>query len=214
MKNAVNAGKPIWDITSDTRVLNQLPPAAQKGIENLRAIQMTYHPLLASGEEMAAKVEQLIAHLRYDDEVSRLYPDPEEQAARRSTIQELVNAVAQYEADNDHPTLHHFLSEVTLAGREFGSPKEKQLQQNAISLMTFHSAKGLEFPYVYMVGMEEGILPHRKSIGDAEETVDEERRLCYVGVTRAQDELTLSLALARFKWGKPRPTFPSRFRTN
>jgi len=62
-----------------------------------------------------------------------------------------------------------------------------------------------------MVGMEEGVLPHRRSIADNADDVEEERRLCYVGVTRAEDELTLSLPLERKKWGKPRPTFVSRF---
>jgi DNA helicase-2/ATP-dependent DNA helicase PcrA len=77
--------------------------------------------------------------------------------------------------------------------------------------MTYHSAKGLEFPIVYMVGMEEGILPHRRSLAESYDDVEEERRLCYVGITRAKDELTLSLPLQRKKWGKPRDTFASRF---
>ncbi|HEX7447234.1 MAG TPA: ATP-dependent helicase [Pirellulales bacterium] len=77
--------------------------------------------------------------------------------------------------------------------------------------MTLHSAKGLEFPQVYLVGMEEGILPHHRSIGEHDSAVDEERRLCYVGVTRARDRLTMTLALSRNKWGKSRPTQPSRF---
>ncbi len=62
-----------------------------------------------------------------------------------------------------------------------------------------------------MVGLEEGILPHKRSIADSDDSIDEERRLCYVGVTRAEEELTLSMANTRFKWGKPRPTYPSRF---
>jgi DNA helicase-2/ATP-dependent DNA helicase PcrA len=77
--------------------------------------------------------------------------------------------------------------------------------------MTLHSAKGLEFPHVYMVGMEEGCLPHHRAVAEDGGAIEEERRLCYVGVTRAQERLTLSLALTRMKWGKARPTQPSRF---
>ena len=78
-------------------------------------------------------------------------------------------------------------------------------------LMTMHSAKGLGFPEVYIVGMEEGILPHHRSLEDDEAGVPEERRLCYVGVTRAEERLTMSMCLTRKKWGKARETQPSRF---
>ncbi len=77
--------------------------------------------------------------------------------------------------------------------------------------MTYHSSKGLEFRYVYMVGMEEGILPHSRSVTAGDDQIDEERRLCYVGITRAQERLTFSMALTRMKWGKPRETIPSRY---
>jgi len=209
---AVEAGKTVWDVQKEGIDLSQLPPAATKGIESLRAIHATYQPLFANGCDLYATIQQLIKHLRYEDEVARYYPNPEEQEMRMATIQELLNAIAAYGREHqEEATLSGFLAEVTLGGREFGSPKEKAMQRNAIALMTLHSAKGLEFPYVYMVGMEEGLLPHRRSVADAGDAIDEERRLCYVGVTRAQEELTLSMSQARFKWGKERPTFPSRF---
>ena len=84
--------------------------------------------------------------------------------------------------------------------------------QDAVRLMTLHSAKGLEFPRVYLVGMEEGFLPHKRSIdADSEKDIAEERRLAYVGVTRAMDHLTLTRAKSRMKWGKRRETVASRF---
>jgi len=160
---------------------------------------------------LTQSVRELIHALKYRAEINRLYPDAEEATNRIGTLDEVINAIAEYEHEANEPDLGDFLSKVMLSGREFGSPKEKQMQRHSISLMTYHSAKGLEFPFVYMVGMEEGVLPHRRSLTDGENGVDEERRLCYVGVTRAQDELSMSLPMSRFKWGKPRPTYPSRF---
>ena len=100
-----------------------------------------------------------------------------------------------------------------LAGREFGSPKEKAAQRNAVWLMTYHSAKGLEFPVVYMVGMEEGILAAQPHVAKIQpDDVDEERRLCYVGITRAQDELTLIVAFGTQQVGASRgPRFRAVF---
>ena len=102
------------------------------------------------------------------------------------------------------PTLGGFIDEVALGQQDMGDEKEKQLAKNAVALMTLHSAKGLEFPHVYMVGMEEGILPHHRSLEDRSGDVEEERRLCYVGVTRAQERLTLSLSSPASNGANPR----------
>lgn len=232
LKKAVSDSSNIWKVMQEKQMVSSLPSAAQAGIAKLKELHSLFTKRAQAITEYYASVEQgtiaesndsntvdsltklvsdIIQSLKYREEVQRLYPDVDECDMRLASIEEVINAVAQYEEEADSPNLHDFLSSVTLAGREFGSPKEKDMKKNAISLMTYHSAKGLEFPIVYMVGMEEGILPHRRSIiGDAEE-VDEERRLCYVGVTRAQDELTLTLPMSRYKWGKARPTYPSRF---
>ena len=186
-------------------VSDQVPdPTAPDDVEDL-------NELSEGSGHMTRAAREFIDAIHYRREINRLYPNAEEATARIGSLEEVINAIAEYEKESNKPDLGEFLSKVTLEGREFGSPKEKELQRNAVSLMTYHSAKGLEFPFVYMVGMEEGVLPHRRSLTDGAEGVDEERRLCYVGVTRAQDELSLCLPMSRFKWGKARPTFPSRF---
>ena len=121
----------------------------------------------------------------------------------------MIRSVEEYEARTDESSLAGFLEETALGGRDDFSA-EPNLGNNAVTLMTLHSAKGLEFPHVYMVGMEEGLIPHRRVIAEGN-GVDEERRLCYVGVTRAEDTLSLSMCKARTKWGKARPSIPSRF---
>jgi DNA helicase II / ATP-dependent DNA helicase PcrA len=165
----------------------------------------------SSSAPLTAALENLIRELKYREEIERLYEDADEAVMRIGSLEGVINALAQFELANSNAGISDFLTSVTLSGREYGSSKDKSNKVNAVALMTYHSAKGLEFPIVYMVGMEEGVLPHRRSISDDGDSVDEERRLCYVGVTRAQDELTMTLPLSRFKWGKPRPTYPSRF---
>ncbi len=133
-----------------------------------------------------------------DDVLSRLMGDD-------------ANFSAEYEKDARKPSMTDFLDKLLLGEQDANDEKEKQLKKNAVALMTLHAAKGLEFPEVYLVGMEERILPHHRSLENDEAGIDEERRLCYVGVTRAEERLTLSMALTRMKWGKPRETRPSRF---
>lgn len=207
---AVAKGKTAWEMCQEASIVNKLPSAAQKGIHQLQELMDNLQRMLQT-HTLTDVVRALLDQTRYLDEIARLYPQPEEQEARTATVEEVVNAIAEYEAEEDDPSINGFLANVALAGKEFGSPKEKQLQKNAIALMTLHSAKGLEFPIVYMVGMEEGILPHRRSIAGTDDQIDEERRLCYVGITRAEEELTFTLPLARNRWGKERPTFASRF---
>ncbi len=212
LASAVAQGKTVWETMHDTALTGGLPEPARRGLGRLQTLVGRFKSRLNDeGVSLADLVRDLVHDLDYLGAIERMYPTPEEAQARQDSVQEVINAIAEYESASRSPSLSGFLDDVALAGKEFGSPKEKEKQRNAVSLMTYHSAKGLEFPIVYMVGMEEGILPHRRSLAEDYDDVEEERRLCYVGVTRAQDELTLTLPLQRKKWGKPRDTFVSRF---
>jgi DNA helicase-2/ATP-dependent DNA helicase PcrA len=192
----------------DPAFAEQLSTAAQRGLAELRAIRETVHESIAR-DGLADAARKLLERTRYADELARIYTEPEERERRWNSVEELVNAISEYQLGSE-TNLAGFLAETALSGREFNE-KDKGRSRNEVGMYTFHSAKGLEFPVVYMVGMEEGLLPHHRTVRDDEHEVDEERRLCYVGITRAQEQLTLSMALTRRKWGKPRPTQPSRF---
>lgn len=212
LAHAVSEGQPVWESMHDAALVGSLPEPAKRGVERLKKIVSNFNlQMQQENASVADGLRSLVYDLDYTGAIERIYPTPEEVQMRQASVEEVINAVAEYEDRVTSPSASGFLDEVALAGKEFGSPKEQERQKNAVSLMTYHSAKGLEFPIVYMVGMEEGILPHRRSLAEDYDDVEEERRLCYVGVTRAEDELTLSLPLQRMRWGKPRDTFASRF---
>jgi DNA helicase-2/ATP-dependent DNA helicase PcrA len=211
LKAAVHQGVPLWQVLGDQSLVAQLPSAAQKGIASLQRLVAQFKAAISGRDaKLSEAVRHLVADIDYLGFLDRSFPNPEEAEARKSSVQEVVNAIAEFESTaGPNRRLADFLDDVALSGREFGSKAKDQ--SNCVALMTYHSAKGLEFPIVYMVGMEEGILPHRRSLAENYDDVEEERRLCYVGITRAQEELTLSLPLTRMKWGKQRHTFVSRF---
>jgi len=117
-----------------------------------------------------------------------------------------VAQMREYEREAEEPTLHGFLERVALASDVDGYDPEK----GAVSLMTVHTAKGLEFPVVFITGLEERIFPHARSVDD-DSAVEEERRLCYVAVTRARHQLHLSRVRRRRLSGQELPGMPSRF---
>ena len=135
--------------------------------------------------------------------------DTDEARARIENIDELISKVRDYEDNAEEPSLSGFLEEVALVA-DIDNLEE---ESNRVILMTLHSAKGLEFPYVYMAGMEEGLFPSYMSIvaDDPKEEIEEERRLCYVGITRAKKELTLTAARQRMIRGEIQYNQVSRF---
>jgi DNA helicase-2/ATP-dependent DNA helicase PcrA len=206
---AVEGGTPLWEALCSTAPPG-VSPATADSILRFRQLVEEFRRR-AAREPLVDVATNLIRQIGYQDELARTYKEPLEQQARWAAVEEVVNTLGAYQRSTKRPTLAGFLDEVAVGDRDSQHDKDDQLKRNAIALLTLHSAKGLEFPQVYLVGMEEGLLPHKKSIEVEGAAIDEERRLCYVGITRARDRLTISLALARMKWGKPRPTQPSRF---
>ena len=207
---ATQRGIAMWEAMHIPEVLSLLPIPARNAIRN-------FIDLVRAGEALMAelidqpRIMEFLQLIRYDKEVERTSKDEEEQQMRWSSVEELVNAVGSFVDKRQQPTLDKFLEEIALAASDLEEDKDKQLDKDAVALLTLHASKGLEYPVVYMVGLEEGILPHKRSLQFEGEAVDEERRLAYVGVTRAQDELTLSMALTRRKWGRVYEQIPSRF---
>ncbi len=207
---AVARGKPMWELVREAGKLPGLSPAAADATMKFVALINEFRGRPAR-QSLVDLVRELIHRVDYRDEIDRQYDQPLERQARWAAVEEVINALGAYEKRSKKPTLQGFLDEVALADREEEADKDEKLARNAVALLTLHSAKGLEFPQVYLVGMEEGLLPHRRAIEADGSAIDEERRLCYVGITRAQQRLTISLALARMKWGKLRESKASRF---
>jgi DNA helicase-2/ATP-dependent DNA helicase PcrA len=130
----------------------------------------------------------------------------EEAEDRVQNVQELFNAVLQFEEESEDVTLQAFLSSTALSS-DLDNLKEGE---TAVSLLTLHASKGLEFPVVFLVGMEQGLFPNYRSMNDPA-SLEEERRLCYVGITRAQERLYISHARERRLYGSREPAMRSQF---
>ncbi len=133
-----------------------------------------------------------------------------ESASRLENLDEFINSVFTYETIQPETTLDQFLQDISLLTSEENPDDDPEARKNAVTLMTVHNAKGLEFPVVFLTGMEEDMFPHRFST-DTEEGIEEERRLCYVGITRAMERIYLTSAELRRTYGGVQYKEPSRF---
>lgn len=142
--------------------------------------------------------------------------DPQD-AGRVDNLQELVSVAREYTErveglgeEGERATVAGFLEQVALVADADQLPADDPEHQGVVTLMTLHTAKGLEFPVVFLTGLEDGVFPHARTFGDNHE-LEEERRLAYVGITRARQRLYLSRAVTRSAWGQPAYNAPSRF---
>ncbi|MFN5697324.1 MAG: UvrD-helicase domain-containing protein [Cyanobacteriota bacterium] len=197
-------GIPLWDVISDPEAVRSLGGRSAKGLlqfhELLRDLQRRLHE--APPSELVQRVMEQSGY------VAELITDGTDEAEdRRRNLNELVNAALQYQEENEEGSLEDFLASAALAS----DADSKDTEQDRVTLMTLHASKGLEFPVVFLVGMEQGLFPSYRSLDDPA-SLEEERRLCYVGLTRAKERLFLSHASERRLWGGMRePAIPSVF---
>jgi DNA helicase-2/ATP-dependent DNA helicase PcrA len=184
--------------------IDGVPAVAADALRGLRA---TLAALGAEepGRGLVRRIEEVLEVVGYRGEVERCYPDPREREERWAAVQEVLNFAENHVRRTRAPKLASFLQELALSAQE----TDEADGRDAVTLSTLHSAKGLEFPHVWLVGMEEGLLPHARSV--AEGAIEEERRLAYVGVTRAQRSLVLTHAARRARHGAAAVCMPSRF---
>ncbi|MDP4983384.1 DNA helicase Rep [Pseudoalteromonas tunicata] len=155
-------------------------------------------------------VKTLVRQINYEDYLYESSPSPKAAEMRMKNVSELYRWITDMitgNEDNPPMTLAEVVTKLTL--RDMMERNEGEDESDAVQLLTLHASKGLEYPYVFMVGMEEGLLPHQVSID--EDNVDEERRLAYVGITRAQQELIFTYAKVRRQFGETSNTEISRF---
>ena len=195
---------PLWNVVSDAEAVRSLGGRSAKGL--LQFCELI-NGLQACAQDIAPSelVQRVMEQSGY---VAELIADGTDEAEdRRRNLNELVNAALQYQEENEEGSLEDFLASAALAS----DADSKDTDQDRVTLMTLHASKGLEFPVVYLVGMEQGLFPSYRSLEDPS-ALEEERRLCYVGITRAKERLFLSHASERRLWGGMRePAVPSVF---
>lgn len=188
---------------------SEIPSLSKAAAGKLDNFCMLISELRAKSRELSIKelISEIINDVKYEEYLAD-DDEPDEIADRMQNISELISKAAAYEEAADMPTLSGFLEEVALVA-DIDNMDENN---NIVSLMTLHSAKGLEFPCVYLAGMEDGTFPSYMAIqSDDKSDLEEERRLCYVGITRARKRLVLSMARQRMIRGEMMLCKQSRF---
>ncbi len=162
--------------------------------------------LQTPGHDVGALLGELLKEVGYYDDLRKSCKKEEEADARENNVRELLQSLTDYCQKNRREGMQGFLDHMLLQREKEDEDEEVH---DGVTLITLHAAKGLEFPHVYLVGLEDGLLPHERA--KQEGTVDEERRLCYVGITRAQKKLTLTYCRTRKKFGTVISCKPSVF---
>jgi DNA helicase II / ATP-dependent DNA helicase PcrA len=194
----------VWQAMGDEEVLSKLGPKTQQAIASFKKLISLYkETITAVGVDMGTVFWEFLKEIEFHDWVDRGCKTDSEKAQRAESIHDVVDSLKT--ASDRKKSLVNFLDAAALNYNKEDDIEDKK----GVCLITLHASKGLEFPLVYLVGLEQDILPHKRSI--TEGTIDEERRLLYVGITRAKERLTLSYCAFRKKFNDNHSCDPSMF---
>ena len=197
--------KSIWETLLDEGLLADCSDRSQASIRAFTELISRYREAFAASErDFAELLAEFLEEIEYEDYLSRSCKTDEERAQRQAAVDDVKNALRQFW--NPGRKLTDFLAGLSL---DDDRDEDDIESKSGVCLITMHAAKGLEFLHVYIVGVEQGLLPHTRSVDEG--NLDEERRLFYVGITRAQERLTLTYCAKRSRYGKEEKCAPSCF---
>jgi DNA helicase-2/ATP-dependent DNA helicase PcrA len=201
--HADTMGIAVWDAAADAASVPGLGAAAIRALDRFMETMGTLRARASDGVPVGDLLEALLHEVGYLDalEAERTI----EAQGRTENLQELVEVAREYDATAEEPSLEAFLQQISLVA----DADSRRDDEGLVTLMTLHNAKGLEYPIVFIIGCEEGIFPHSRSVDEG--SLEEERRLAYVGITRAMRALTLTHARRRAVFGAASYGLPSRF---
>ena len=207
LKQSVKWDKSIYSTLKQPEFTVQLGTRGKNAIaEFIKFLDYYSDAVISPSADYVSIMERVIKDVRFAEYVAKTSRKHEEKDARAEAMGEFMYGLKQYQAKSSKG-LQGYLDDIALtADRDSDDDIERK---PGVCIITMHAAKGLEFPNVYLVGLEEGILPHKRSIDEG--TLDEERRLLYVGITRAKKSLMLSYCYTRVRYGDPLPCQPSSF---
>jgi DNA helicase II / ATP-dependent DNA helicase PcrA len=196
-------GEPVWEVAAAPDAIPGLGAAAVKSVQRFMSIMERLRERIDGGASVGDLLQETLSESGYLEalEAERTI----EAQGRIENLEELVGVAREYDSAAEEPSLEEFLQQISL----FSDQDALRDDEGTVTLMTLHNAKGLEFPVVFIIGCEEGVFPHSRAVESGD--LEEERRLCYVGITRAKRELFISYARMRALYGQRDWNLPSRF---
>jgi DNA helicase-2/ATP-dependent DNA helicase PcrA len=202
VSHANTLGESVWDVALDPEAIPGLGAAGVKAVRRFMSSMERLHERMENAD-LDELLQELLDETGYLDALRA--ERTIEAEGRVENLEELVGVAREYMQNSDEPTVEEFLQQLAL----FSEQDNIRDDEGIVTLMTLHNAKGLEYPVVFMIGCEDGIFPHMRSIEAGD--IDEERRLCYVGITRARRELYMTYTRERALYGRRDASVPSRF---